>query len=48
MKLIFSIIQTVISLPLFWVSMGLLILACAINPALYSSVSKNFKNLGAK
>jgi hypothetical protein len=46
MKLVLKTIQLVISLPIFWLSTGLLILACAINPALYPVFVKHAKNLG--
>jgi len=46
MKTVLKVIQLIISLPIFWLSTGLLILACAINPALYPVFVKHAKNLG--
>ena len=46
MKTVLKVIQLIISLPIFWLSVGLLILACIINPNMYPAMVKHFKTLG--
>jgi len=46
MRTALKVIQLVISLPIFWVSTALLMLACAINPDLYPVFVKHAKTLG--
>lgn len=45
MKTLLKVMGYIIAMPIFWLSIALLMLACAICPDLYPIVVKNFKNL---